>query len=249
MIKAKHLYKTFESRNPSETSKNVKALKDVSIDINDGEIVCLVGPSGGGKSTLIRSLAGIEKCDKGEIFIDDEPLDLSNKNQRNKIGFVFQHFNLFPHLTVLENITLSPIKVFNEDKESANKKALELLKQVGLEDKANNYPNQLSGGQKQRVAIARSLALNPKYMLFDEPTSALDPEMVCEVLEVMQDLAKKGMGMIVVTHEMGFAKNLADRIVFLENGEIVEEDKPDKFFDNPDSERVKSFLAKINYLK
>lgn len=249
MIKAKHLYKTFESRNPSETSKNVKALKDVSIDINDGEIVCLVGPSGGGKSTLIRSLAGIEKCDKGEIFIDDEPLDLSNKNQRNKIGFVFQHFNLFPHLTVLENITLSPIKVFNEDKESANKKALELLRQVGLEDKANNYPNQLSGGQKQRVAIARSLALNPKYMLFDEPTSALDPEMVCEVLEVMQDLAKKGMGMIVVTHEMGFAKNLADRIVFLENGEIVEEDKPDKFFDNPDSERVKSFLAKINYLK
>ncbi|MDO5440824.1 MAG: amino acid ABC transporter ATP-binding protein [Erysipelotrichaceae bacterium] len=249
MIKAKHLYKTFESRNPSETSKNVKALKDVSIDINDGEIVCLVGPSGGGKSTLIRSLAGIEKCDKGEIFIDDEPLDLSNKNQRNKIGFVFQHFNLFPHLTVIENITLSPIKVFNEDKESANKKALELLKQVGLEDKANNYPNQLSGGQKQRVAIARSLALNPKYMLFDEPTSALDPEMVCEVLEVMQDLAKKGMGMIVVTHEMGFAKNLADRIVFLENGEIVEEDKPDKFFDNPDSERVKSFLAKINYLK
>ena len=240
MIKAHHLYKSFNS---------LKALEDVSIEINDGEIVCLVGPSGGGKSTLIRSLAGIEKCEKGEIFIDEEPLDINNKEQNKKIGFVFQHFNLFPHLTVLENITLSPINVYNVNKEDAKKRALELLKQVGLEDKADNYPEQLSGGQKQRVAIARSLALNPKYMLFDEPTSALDPEMVCEVLEVMQDLAKKGMGMIVVTHEMGFAKNLADRIIFLEGGKIIEEDMPNKFFDNPDSDRVKEFLNKINYLQ
>ena len=240
MIKAHHLYKSFNS---------LKALEDVSIEINDGEIVCLVGPSGGGKSTLIRSLAGIEKCEKGEIFIDEEPLDINNKEQNKKIGFVFQHFNLFPHLTVLENITLSPINVYNANKEDAKKRALELLKQVGLEDKADNYPEQLSGGQKQRVAIARSLALNPKYMLFDEPTSALDPEMVCEVLEVMQDLAKKGMGMIVVTHEMGFAKNLADRIIFLEGGKIIEEDMPNKFFDNPDSDRVKEFLNKINYLQ
>lgn len=240
MIKAHNLYKSF---------KNTKALNNVSIEINDGEIVCLVGPSGGGKSTLIRSLAGIEKCEQGEIYIDDELLNIKDKEQNRKIGFVFQHFNLFPHLTVLDNITLSPINNYEENKEKAKNKALELLKQVGLEDKANSYPEQLSGGQKQRVAIARALALDPKYMLFDEPTSALDPEMVCEVLEVMQDLAKKGKGMIVVTHEMGFAKNIADKIVFLENGEIIEIDKPKKFFNNPDSSRIKIFLDKINYLK
>lgn len=228
---------------------NLHAVKNASLEIEDGEIVCLVGPSGGGKSTLIRTLAGIQEASSGEIFIDGEPLDINNKAQRNKIGFVFQHFNLFPHLKVIDNITLAPINVFNEDKEEAKKKAMELLKQVGLEDKAYYYPSQLSGGQKQRVAIARSLALNPKYMLFDEPTSALDPEMVCEVLQVMQDLAQKGMGMIVVTHEMGFAKNLSDRIIFLEEGQIKEVAKPDDFFNHPKSDRVKDFLNKINYLK
>ena len=240
MIKAHNLNKAFP---------DVVALKNASIDINDGEIVCLVGPSGGGKSTLVRALSGLTPVDSGEILIDDEPLDIKNKSQRNKIGFVFQHFNLFPHLTAMENITLSPINVFGKNKEEAEKEAVELLRMVGLEDKKDVYPVNLSGGQKQRVAIARSLALHPKYMMFDEPTSALDPEMVCEVLEVMQELAKQGMGMIVVTHEMGFAKNLADRIVFLENGEILEEDKPEDFFNNPKSPRIKEFLAKINYLQ
>lgn len=241
MIKACHLHKTFKGK--------VAALKDVSIEIKDGEIVCLIGPSGGGKSTLIRSLAGIETCDEGEIYLDGDKLDVKNLEQNKKIGFVFQHFNLFPHLTALENITLAPIHVYKEDKKKAQETALELLKQVHLEDKAAAYPEQLSGGQKQRVAIARSLAEKPKYMLFDEPTSALDPEMVCEVLEVMQDLAKRGIGMIVVTHEMGFAKNLADRIVFLENGEIVEDNNPKDFFDNPKTDRAREFLNKINYLK
>ena len=244
MIKISHIYKQFT---------NVDALVDVSLEVNPHEVVCLVGPSGSGKSTLLRSINGLEEIDKGEIYIDDVKLD--NKNEelmcglRTKMGFVFQHFNLFPHLTVMENITLSPILTMGIDKETAQKEAMELLKQVGLQDKADVYPNKLSGGQKQRVAIARSLALKPEYMLFDEPTSALDPEMVCEVLEVMQNLAKAGMGMIVVTHEMGFAKNLGDRIVFLENGQIIEEDKPDVFFENPKSDRVKDFLNKINYLK
>ena len=241
MIKANNLFKEFKGK--------TIALKDVSVEINDGEIVCLIGPSGGGKSTLIRSLAGLETCDKGEIIIDGEKLNINNIEQNKKIGFVFQHFNLFPHLTVLDNITLSLLHVFKENKNESEAKALELLKQVHLEDKANAYPSQLSGGQKQRVAIARSLAKNPKYMLFDEPTSALDPEMVCEVLEVMQDLAKKGIGMIVVTHEMGFARNLAHRIIFLENGEIIEENNPKDFFNNPKTDRAKEFLDKINYLK
>lgn len=241
MIKANNLFKEFKGK--------TIALKDVSVEINDGEIVCLIGPSGGGKSTLIRSLAGLETCDKGEIIIDGEKLNINNIEQNKKIGFVFQHFNLFPHLTVLDNITLSLLHVFKENKNEAEAKALELLKQVHLEEKANAYPSQLSGGQKQRVAIARSLAKNPKYMLFDEPTSALDPEMVCEVLEVMQDLAKKGIGMIVVTHEMGFARNLAHRIIFLENGEIIEENNPKDFFNNPKTDRAKEFLDKINYLK
>ena len=238
-----------KANNVSVNFTNLRVVKNVSLEIEDGEIVCLVGPSGGGKSTLIRALAGIQETSSGEIFIDNEPLDINNKAQRNKIGFVFQHLNLFPHLKVIDNITLAPINVFNEDKEEAKKKALELLKQVGLEDKADRYPNQLSGGQKQRVAIARSLALNPKYMFFDEPTSALDPEMVYEVLQVMQDLAQKGMGMIVVTHEMGFAKNLSNRIIFLEEGQIKEIAKPDDFFNHPKSDRVKDFLNKINYLK
>ena len=238
-----------KANNVSVNFANLRVVKNVSLEIEDGEIVCLVGPSGGGKSTLIRALAGIQETSSGEIFIDNEPLDINNKAQRNKIGFVFQHLNLFPHLKVIDNITLAPINVFNEDKEEAKKKALELLKQVGLEDKADRYPNQLSGGQKQRVAIARSLALNPKYMFFDEPTSALDPEMVYEVLQVMQDLAQKGMGMIVVTHEMGFAKNLSNRIIFLEEGQIKEIAKPDDFFNHPKSDRVKDFLNKINYLK
>ena len=242
MIKIEHVFKKFDK---------VVALDDVSLEINPNEVICLVGPSGSGKSTLLRSINGLEVPDAGEIFVDDVKVDADDEklmcSLRSKMGFVFQHFNLFPHLTVMDNITLSPINAFGYSKEDAEKKALELLKMVGLEDKAYEYPNKLSGGQKQRVAIARSLALEPEYMLFDEPTSALDPEMVKEVLNVMQNLAKSGMGMIVVTHEMGFAKNVADRIVFFDEGRIIEEDTPDEFFNHPKAERTKEFLDKILY--
>ncbi|MEG0734957.1 amino acid ABC transporter ATP-binding protein [Anaerorhabdus sp.] len=240
MIKANSLVKTFGK---------VKALDDVSVEIQKGEIVCLIGPSGSGKSTLLRAIKGLEEVDSGNIFIDGVAFDKKNVAQQNKMGFVFQHFNLFPHLSVLENLTLSPIEVLKMSKEDAIILAKELLVKVGLEDKINAYPNQLSGGQKQRVAIARSLAMNPEFMLFDEPTSALDPEMVCEVLKVMQDLAEQGMSMIVVTHEMGFAKKLASRILFLEEGKIVEESNPADFFENPKTDRAKEFLEKITYLQ
>ncbi|MEG0177627.1 MAG: amino acid ABC transporter ATP-binding protein [Anaerorhabdus sp.] len=240
MIKANSLVKTFGK---------VKALDDVSVEIQKGEIVCLIGPSGSGKSTLLRAIKGLEEVDSGNIFIDGVAFDKKNVVQQNKMGFVFQHFNLFPHLSVLENLTLSPIEVLKMSKEDAIILAKELLVKVGLEDKINAYPNQLSGGQKQRVAIARSLAMNPEFMLFDEPTSALDPEMVCEVLKVMQDLAEQGMSMIVVTHEMGFAKKLASRILFLEEGKIVEESNPADFFENPKTDRAKEFLEKITYLQ
>ncbi|MDO4500269.1 MAG: amino acid ABC transporter ATP-binding protein [Erysipelotrichaceae bacterium] len=242
MIKVENLYKNFGK---------VQALDGVSLSINAGEVVCLIGPSGSGKSTLLRSINGLEIPDAGEIYVDDLKIDPNNEEMmckvRSGMGFVFQHFNLFPHLTVLDNITLSPIMVQGVDKATAEKEAMELLKMVGLEEKANEFPNKLSGGQKQRVAIARALALKPEYMLFDEPTSALDPEMVKEVLNVIKSLADKGMTMAIVTHEMGFAKNVADRIVFFEEGKIVEEASPKDFFENPKSDRAKDFLSKVMY--
>lgn len=240
MIKLNHISKSFGT---------VDAVKDVSLEIKQGEIVCLIGPSGSGKSTVLRCIDGLEIPDSGTVEIFDEVIDFNNeasiKQARSRMGFVFQHFNLFPHMSVLDNLTLSPIQVLGMDKESAEKQAMALLKRVGLEDKKDAYPKQLSGGQKQRVAIARSLAMNPEMMLFDEPTSALDPEMVVEVLEVMKELAKDGMTMAVVTHEMGFAKEIANRVIFLEDGQIIEEKDPQTFFTNPETDRAKEFLSKI----
>ena len=214
----------------------MKAVDDVSLTLKKGEIVCLIGPSGSGKSTVLRCIDHLEKPEAGSIYIDGELLKEGTPEYtklRGKMGFVFQHFNLFPNMTVLENLTLAPLKVMGMTEEEANAVAIKYLQKVGLEDKKDTYPNKLSGGQKQRVAIARSLCLNPEVMLFDEPTSALDPEMVIEVLEVMQDLAKQGMTMMVVTHEMGFARTVADRVVFLENGKIVEENDSETFFSHP----------------
>ena len=240
MIKLNHISKSFGT---------VDAVKDVSLEIKQGEIVCLIGPSGSGKSTVLRCIDGLEIPDSGTEEIFGEVIDFNNeasiKQARSRMGFVFQHFNLFPHMSVLDNLTLSPIQVLGMDKESAEKQAVALLKRVGLEDKKDAYPKQLSGGQKQRVAIARSLAMNPEMMLFDEPTSALDPEMVVEVLEVMKELAKDGMTMAVVTHEMGFAKEIANRVIFLEDGQIIEEKDPQTFFTNPETDRAKEFLSKI----
>ena len=218
MIKVEHIVKEFNS---------LKAVNDVSLEIKKGEIVCLIGPSGSGKSTVLRCINGLEKPESGKIYVNGELFDEKNKENytrlKSKMGFVFQHFNLFPNMTVLENLTLAPINVMNKSKEEAIQIACKYLERVGLLDKKDVYPNKLSGGQKQRVAIARSLCMNPEIMLFDEPTSALDPEMVIEVLEVMQELAKEGMTMVVVTHEMGFARTVANRVVFLEEGKIVEE--------------------------
>ena len=243
MIKAINLHKTFNTGD--------KALRGVDFTLNDGEVVCIIGPSGSGKSTLCRALSGLEICEEGEIYYDDKLIDFTNKEDeklvREQSGFVFQHFNLFPHLTVLENMTLAPLQVLNENKQEAEKRAIDLLKQVGLLDQKDKKPSELSGGQQQRVAIARSLMMKPKIMMFDEPTSALDPEMVKEVLEVMKDLASKGMTMAIVTHEMSFAKNVADRIVFLEEGQIIEEAKPTDFFNHPKTQRTKEFLEKILY--
>ena len=240
MIKVENLVKQF---------KDLKAVNDVSLDIKKGEIVCLIGPSGSGKSTVLRCINGLEKPESGQIYIQDELLDEKNKesykNLRSLMGFVFQHFNLFPNMTVLENLTLAPINVMNKSKEEAIQIACKYLERVGLLDKKDVYPNKLSGGQKQRVAIARSLCMNPEIMLFDEPTSALDPEMVIEVLEVMQELAKEGMTMVVVTHEMGFARTVANRVVFLEEGKIVEETDSKEFFTNPKTSRAKEFLSKV----
>ncbi|MFR1171789.1 MAG: amino acid ABC transporter ATP-binding protein, partial [Coprobacillus cateniformis] len=217
MIKVENMTKQFNS---------LKAVDDVSLEIKKGEIVCLIGPSGSGKSTVLRCIHGLEKPEKGAVYLNDQLLDPKEEHYRelrNKMGFVFQHFNLFPNMTVLENLTLAPIQVMKKSKEEAKEIACQYLKRVGLLDKKDEYPNKLSGGQKQRVAIARSLCMNPEIMLFDEPTSALDPEMVIEVLEVMQELAKEGMTMVVVTHEMGFARTVADRVIFLEDGKIIEE--------------------------
>jgi amino acid ABC superfamily ATP binding cassette transporter, ABC protein len=223
-------------------------LKEVNTEIQDGSVVVVIGPSGSGKSTFLRCLNRLEEVDSGKIFYDD--IELTSKTvdidkMRQHIGMVFQHFNLFPHKTILENITLAPVSLNLMSRADAEKKGMELLKRMGLEDKATVYPSSLSGGQKQRVAIARALAMEPKVMLFDEATSALDPEMVGEVLNVMKDLAKEGMTMIVVTHEMGFAKEVADRVLFMEEGIIYEDGTPEEIFDNPKEKRTQEFLSKV----
>jgi len=227
---------------------NLEVLKGIDAHITPGECVVVIGPSGSGKSTLLRCLNRLEEPNEGSIVIDG--IDLMEKNtdinlMRRDVGMVFQQFNLFPHLTILENITLAPIKHKIMSKDEAQKIAMDLLTRVGVADKADNYPAQLSGGQKQRVAIARSLALNPHVMLFDEPTSALDPEMVGEVLDVMKKLAEGGMTMVVVTHEMGFAKEVADRVIFMDDGMIVEEGTPEEVFTSPKNERTQNFLRKV----
>ena len=234
--------------NLSKNFGNLKVLKNISTTINKGEIISIIGPSGSGKSTFLRCINKLEEPTEGHIYIDG--MDLMDKNTdinkiRERVGMVFQHFNLFPNMTVLENLTLSPIMVKKESKEEAEKYASYLLEKVGLSDKANSYPTQLSGGQKQRIAIARALAMKPEVILFDEPTSALDPEMIKEVLDVMRDLAKEGMTMLIVTHEMGFARNVGNRILFMDNGEIIEDCSPKDFFENPTNERIKDFLNKV----
>lgn len=234
--------------NVSKSFGDMEVLTDISTEINKGEVVTIVGPSGSGKSTLLRCLNKLEEASKGQIWIDEQEMLNSTTNimkVREEIGMVFQHFQLFPHMTVLENIAYAPMKVRKKKKAEAETIAQALLKKVGLEDKATTYPNRLSGGQKQRVAIARALAMEPKMMLFDEPTSALDPEMVKEVLDVMKDLAQSGMTMVIVTHEMGFAREVADRILFLDEGKLVEDATPEEFFTHPTSERAKDFLEKI----
>lgn len=241
MIELKNVYKDFGE---------LKALKDINLTINEKDIVCLIGPSGSGKSTLLRCIHGLEKIDKGQIFYKNELMDSNNKKvyqaQRKKMGFVFQHFNLFNNKTVLENCILSPINN-GVDKNEAIETAKLYLDKVGMLEKVNEYPSHLSGGQKQRAAIARALCLKPEVMLFDEPTSALDPEMIKEVLEVMKDLGKQGMTMITVTHEMGFARNVGNKVVFLEDGKIIEENDSKTFFSNPKSDRAKDFLSKVLY--
>ena len=239
MIDVKNLHKYFGS---------LEVLKGIDCHIDKGECVCVIGPSGSGKSTFLRCLNLLETPTKGDIVIDDMHLtekDFDVDAMRKRVGMVFQHFNLFPHLTILENVTLAPIRHKMLTEEQEKEKAMELLNRVGVGDKADNYPAQLSGGQKQRVAIARSLALSPEVMLFDEPTSALDPEMVGEVLEVMKQLAQEGMTMVVVTHEMGFAREVANRVFFMDGGGILEEGTPEQIFDHPQEERTKAFLSKV----
>lgn len=237
--------------NVSKNFNKTHALKNVSLEVNKGDIISLIGPSGSGKSTLLRCIHGLEHVDTGKIYMDDEWMNPDDEKefraQRNRMGFVFQHFNLFPNMSVLQNCKLAQVEVLNKTDEEAEKTALEYLEKVGLLEKKDAYPNNLSGGQKQRVAIARALCMNPDIMLFDEPTSALDPEMIKEVLEVMKDLGKQGMTMVVVTHEMGFARKVGTRVVFLDQGEIVEENTSEKFFENPQSERAKDFLSKVFY--
>lgn len=239
MIKVVNLKKQF--------GDNV-VLKDISVTVTPGEAISVIGPSGSGKSTFLRCINGLEEITDGHIYVDE--LDIADPKVnidtlRERVGMVFQSFNLFPHLSVTDNITLAPITLNKMSKADANKKAIELLKKVGLDDKAEVFPSSLSGGQKQRVAIARALAMDPEAILFDEPTSALDPEMVGEVLQVMKDLASEGMTMIVVTHEMGFAKEVCDRVIFMADGEIVEESSPEEMFSNPKNERTKNFLNMV----
>lgn len=239
MIKVRNLQKSFGDNH---------VLNGIDVDIRKGECVCVIGPSGSGKSTFLRCLNLLEKPEEGEIYINGQDImdpKLNVDKYRENLGMVFQHFNLFPNMTVKQNITLAPMRLKKWTKEEADTKAIELLRRVGLERKADTYPNKLSGGQKQRVAIARALAMNPEVMLFDEPTSALDPEMVGEVLDVMKSLVKEGMTMVVVTHEMGFAKNVSDRVIFMDQGVIVEDESPRELFENPKHERTKNFLSKV----
>ncbi|CCX57869.1 amino acid ABC transporter ATP-binding protein [Blautia hydrogenotrophica] len=240
LIRVEDLHKVF--------GDSLHALNGITTQIRRGEVVVVVGPSGSGKSTFLRSLNLLEVPSSGRIYFEDT--DITDKKvdinkHRQKMGMVFQHFNLFPHKTILQNITLAPIKLLKKNPKEAEERAMELLKMVGLEEKANVYPSQLSGGQKQRIAIVRSLAMDPDVMLFDEPTSALDPEMVGEVLEIMKDLARSGMTMVVVTHEMGFAREVATRVVFMDGGKIKEENSPQEFFDHPKDLRLQEFLSKI----
>jgi polar amino acid transport system ATP-binding protein len=237
-----------EVKNLKISFGKLNVLKDVSINIKKGEKIVIIGPSGSGKSTFLRCLNRLETPDGGQILFEGNDLTdpKTNLDQcRQKMGMVFQHFNLFPHLTVLQNITLAPVTLKLKTQEEAEKEAMELLERIGLPDKANVYPSTLSGGQKQRIAIVRSLAMHPDVMLFDEPTSALDPEMVGEVLGVMKNLAKDNMTMVVVTHEMGFAREVASRVMFLDGGDFIEENAPEEFFTNPQNERLKSFLSKV----
>ncbi len=237
--------------NVSKQFNKTRALKNVNLEVNKGDIISLIGPSGSGKSTLLRCIHGLEHVDSGKIYMDDEWMNPDDEKkfrvQRNRMGFVFQHFNLFPNMSVLQNCKLAQVEVLNKTDEEAEKTALEYLDKVGLLEKKDAYPNNLSGGQKQRVAIARALCMNPDIMLFDEPTSALDPEMIKEVLEVMKNLGKQGMTMVVVTHEMGFARKVGTRVVFLDQGEIIEENTSEEFFANPQSDRAKDFLSKVFY--
>ncbi len=249
MVKMENVCKSFGS---------LQVLKNINFEVAKGEVVCIIGPSGSGKSTMLRCLNHLERITAGRVFIEDEIIDerVAGKDQLKipqkkvselctDLGMVFQRFNLFPHMTALQNVMEAPITVKKVPKQEAEAYALELLVKVGLEDKRDEYPSRLSGGQQQRVAIARALAMKPKIMLFDEPTSALDPELVGEVLEVMKDLAREGMTMLVVTHEMGFAKEVGSRVIFMDNGEIKEEGKPDEIFSNPKNERTKAFLQKV----
>jgi polar amino acid transport system ATP-binding protein len=249
MIKIEHVYKSFG---------NLEVLHDINLEVNKGEVVCIIGPSGSGKSTLLRCLNHLERISSGCVTIDGEVLDNISEGKKHtnlspkrvseicsELGMVFQRFNLFPHMTVLQNVIEAPLTVKKISKSDAEKIALELLKKVGLEDKNNEYPSHLSGGQQQRVAIARALAMQPKIMLFDEPTSALDPELVGEVLEVMKQLARDGMTMIVVTHEMSFAREVAQRVVFMDKGEILEDAAPEEIFTNAKQERTRAFLQRI----
>lgn len=239
MLKVKNLKKSYGEH---------QVLKGIDEHIKKGEVVCVIGPSGSGKSTFLRCLNLLEEPTSGEVILDGEKINdpkVDINKVREKLGMVFQNFNLFPHKTVLENVTMGPIQVLNKSKEEAEKRAIELLETVGLAEKKDAYPKSLSGGQKQRVAIARALAMEPEAMLFDEPTSALDPEMVGDVLDVMKKLSDNGMTMVVVTHEMGFAREVADRVVFLDQGYLLEEGKPEDVFDHPKADRVKEFLSKV----
>ncbi|MFP4178912.1 MAG: amino acid ABC transporter ATP-binding protein [Spirochaetaceae bacterium] len=240
--------KLVEIKNLKKSFGKMEVLKDINMDVNKQDVVCLLGPSGGGKSTLLRCINRLEEPDDGHIFIDGEEITgkkVDLNTMRTNVGMVFQMFNLFPHMSALDNCTLGPMKVLKVERKEARERAMKGLEEVGLADWAEHKPGQLSGGQKQRVAIARALAMNPKLMLFDEPTSALDPELIGEVLETMVKLAKEGMSMVVVTHEMGFARRAATKVCMLNDGQIIEENTPQELFDNPQHERTKTFLSKI----